>query len=148
MKSTTKARMHGSRLLIKSSLIGLLVIPFLFCIAIDAAAEPWQSLNPAQREALAPLAQQWDTLTDIQQDRLIKTANRYKHLTAEHKKRFQDRLTVWSKLTPEQRAAAREKYQAFKKVPVHQREEVKKMVKEEQEKKSQKSENWVPNSEE
>jgi hypothetical protein len=45
----------------------------------------------------------------------------------------------WSKLTPEQREAARKKYRAFNKLPAPMREDVKQMIKEEQQKKAQQS---------
>lgn len=137
--------MHVSRWPDKSALNGLLIIALLCCVAANAAAEPWQNLTAAQKEALAPLAGQWATLSETQQERLVKTANRYPHLTPEHRKRFRDRLTYWSQLTPEQRDAAREKYLAFKKVPADKREEVKKMVQEERERKQQ-SEDWFLDS--
>ncbi|HEU0189643.1 MAG TPA: DUF3106 domain-containing protein [Gallionella sp.] len=114
------------------------------CTTASAATISWNSLSPAQQEALAPLEQQWNTLPEIQQHRLLKTAKRYTHLTPEQKHRFLNRLTAWSKLTPEQRKAAREKYRAFNKVPAEKREQVKQMVKQDQANKAQQSVSGVP----
>ncbi len=125
-------------------LIAVFLLLYMAGTTAIAATISWQSLSPAQQEALAPLGQQWDTLPEVQQHRLLKTAKRYSHLTPEQKQRFRDRLTVWSKLTPEQRMAAREKYRAFNKVPAEKREQVKQMVKQDQANKAQQSVSGVP----
>jgi hypothetical protein len=48
-------------------------------------------------------------------------------------------LVNWSKLTPEQREAARQKYRAFNKLPAPMREDVKQMIKKEQQKNTRQS---------
>jgi len=53
-------------------------------------------------------------------------------------------LEAWSKLTPEQRNAAREKYRAFSKVPPEKREQVKQMIRRDQEVKALQSASVVP----
>lgn len=80
--------------------------------------------------------QQWDTLPEAQRSRLLETAKRYPQLNHEQKERFHSRLAKWSKLTPEQRKAAREKYRAFNQVPEKEREQVKKMVQEQEARKA------------
>lgn len=118
-----------------------LIIAFLLLslcgMPAGAAVTPWNSLTPAQKEALAPLAQYWDGLKEIQQRRLLNTAKRYPGLTTEKKIRFHKRLEAWSKLTPEQRNAAREKYKAFSKVPPETQAQIKQMVIEDNESKMQ-----------
>lgn len=67
-------------------------------------------------------------MPDKQQKRLLATTKRYPALSPEKKQLFLARLTDWSKLSPEQRNRAREKYKALSKVPHDKREEVKRMV--------------------
>jgi hypothetical protein len=90
------------------------------------------------------LVQQWDTLPEAQRHRLLETAKRYPHLTHEQKERFHSRLGKWSKLTPEQRKAARDKYRAFNKIPVEKREQVKRMVREQEASKAAAAASGVP----
>jgi hypothetical protein len=120
----------------------LVSVSLLLCLIgapSGAAAQAWRALTPEQRVALAPMDQQWDTLPEIQRKRLLETAKSYPHLTHEQKERYHKRLVKWSKLTPEQREAARKKYRAFNKLPAPMREDVKQMIKEEQQKKAQQS---------
>ena len=128
----------------RNSAIGVYLFLCFTSTLASAGPIPWHTLSPAQQEALAPLVQQWDGLSETQQDHLLKTAKRYPHMTPEQKQRYQDRLPVWIKLHPDQREAARKKYRAFNKVPAEKREQVKQMVKQDQEKNTQQAASGVP----
>jgi predicted DNA-binding transcriptional regulator YafY len=110
----------------------LLAVAIAFSMLLDLPAYagklPWAMLTPIQQEALAPVTQEWDSMPEKQQKRLLATTKRYPQFTANEKQRFLARLTEWSKLTPEQRDRAREKYKALSKVPSDKREEIKRMV--------------------
>ncbi|MEI7455543.1 MAG: DUF3106 domain-containing protein [Nitrosomonadales bacterium] len=97
-----------------------------------AAPEPWVTLPPAEREALAPLSPQWNSLPEKQQHNLRILAQHYPKLKMDEKRRFQNRLVTWAQLTPAQRQAAREKYRAFSQIPAEKREQIKQMVKQNQ----------------
>lgn len=113
---------------VSRNLAAALILGILLSCPAHAAKQPWDTLTPVQKEALAPVAQEWDSMQDKQQKRLLATTKRYPQFTPDQKKRFLARLTEWSKLTPEQRNRAREKYKALSKVPVDKREEVKRLV--------------------
>lgn len=97
-----------------------------------AAPEPWLTLPPAEREALAPLYPLWNSLPETQQHNLRRLAQHYPKLNRDEKNRFLSRLATWAQLTPAQRQAAREKYRAFSQVPPEKREQVKQMVRQNQ----------------
>jgi hypothetical protein len=98
----------------------------------NASPEPWLTLPPAEREALAPLYPLWNSLPETQQHNLRRLAQHYPKLNADEKRRFLSRLATWAQLTPAQRQAAREKYLAFSQVPADKREQVKQMYKQNQ----------------
>ena len=109
-------------------LIIAILLGTLPSITVYAAKQPWSTLTPLQKEALAPVDKQWDTMPEKQQKRLLATTKSYPQLSPELKQRFHTRLMEWSKLTPEQRNLAREKFKAFSKIPPDKQAEVKRMV--------------------
>jgi hypothetical protein len=102
------------------------------CLPALASAQPWNELTRAQQDALAPLSAQWNNLPGTEQELLLKVARKYRKLTPEQQSRLHKRLLRWSLLTPEQREHARQKYKAFNKVPLATREQVKRMVREQE----------------
>ena len=132
---------------IRTGLLGTILLVCFCVMPAIAAAQQWNSLSPTQQLAMAPLAQQWGSLTEKEQRHLLKTADHYADLNPEQKQRFHERLLVWIKLTPEQRDAARNMYRAFEKVPAATREEVKRLVNQEQQKKAQQAASAVPSTE-
>jgi hypothetical protein len=59
----------------------LLLLAALCFQSAPAAAQSWNDIPPAQREALAPLAQEWDKLSEKQQRNFLGIAKRYPKLT-------------------------------------------------------------------
>ena len=115
----------------------LAVFGIAFALCSPAFAAPWHKLTPAQQKALAPLSSQWNKLPENEQRLLLRVASKYRELTPEQKARLHKRLLRWSLLTPEQRARARQKYKAFNKVPLATREQVKRMIREQEAEKAQ-----------
>lgn len=114
-----------------------LVTAIALCCSLNvslavATPEPWATLPPTEREALAPLYPQWNSLPETQQRNLRHLAQHYPKLDADAKRRFLSRVATWAQLTPAQRQAAREKYRAFSQVPAEKREQVKQMVRQNQ----------------
>lgn len=93
----------------------------LACLAIALAvlhtvvpAQPanprWSELNPAQQQALAPLAQEWDRMDAGRKGKWLAIGNRYASMKPEEQSRMQERMRDWVELSPEQRRQARERY--------------------------------------
>lgn len=112
-----------------------MLICMQFTTPAYAGTHPWTSLTPLQQEALEPLKQKWDSISEKQQKRLLATTHKFQQLSPGKKARYHKNLSDWIKLSQEQRNRAREKYKAFKKVEPQKREEVKRMVLEEEAKK-------------
>lgn len=93
-----------------------------------AAAKPvpfarpvWTELNPAQQQALAPLAADWDKLDGPRKKKWLELTKRYASMTPEQQARMQERMREWIKLTPEERRVARESYSRTKKLEPDQK---------------------------
>lgn len=76
----------------------------------------WAELNPAQQQALAPLASEWDTLEPVRKNKWLAISNRFGSMKPEEQARMQERMREWVALTPEQRRLARENYVRAKKL--------------------------------
>lgn len=85
--------------------------PAVALLAPAEQARPlWSELNPAQKQALAPLASEWDKLPESRKKKWLEISNRYAKMKPEEQVRLQERMREWLKLTPEQRMAARENF--------------------------------------
>jgi hypothetical protein len=81
----------------------------------------WTELNPAQQQALAPLAGDWDKLDAARKKKWIELTKHYASLAPEQQARMQERMREWLKLTPEDRRVARESYSRAKKLEPDQK---------------------------
>ena len=80
-----------------------------------SVAKPlWQDLNPAQQQALAPLAADWDKLDGPRKKKWIELTRHYSTLTPDQQARMQERMHEWAKLSPDERRVARESYSRAK----------------------------------
>lgn len=70
----------------------------------------WNTLSPAQQQALAPLAERWPLLSETQKLHWLKLGSRFHSLPAEEQARIQARLTDWANLSLQQRSQARLNY--------------------------------------
>jgi hypothetical protein len=96
-------------------------------IASAPAAAPredgvrWQSLTPAQREALAPLEHDWPGIDGPRKQKWIALAGRFKTLSPEERSRITARMAEWAKLTPAERGQARINYEEARQLPAPDR---------------------------
>jgi hypothetical protein len=81
----------------------------------------WQSLTPAQREALKPLERDWPSIEAPRKQKWLALAARYHTLPPEERARIQERMSEWAKLTPAERGQARLRFEEARQVPATDR---------------------------
>jgi hypothetical protein len=81
----------------------------------------WQSLAPAQREALAPLERDWPSIDAPRKQKWIALAGRFKTLSPDERTRITARMAEWAKLTPAERGQARIRFEEARQVPAPDR---------------------------
>ncbi len=81
----------------------------------------WQSLTPAQREALGPLEREWPAINPARKQKWLTIAGRFSALPPQERARISDRMTEWARLTPSERGEARLRYQEARQVPAPDR---------------------------
>jgi hypothetical protein len=81
----------------------------------------WQSLTPAQREALAPLEHDWPTIEAVRKQKWLALAARFKSLPPQERVRIQTRMAEWAKLTPAERTQARLRFEEARQLPATDR---------------------------
>src|SRR6185437_11598088 len=86
------------------------------------AAHPWASLDPAQRDVLAPLQKQWDQLPPRKQANMLQKAQRWVTLPPGRREKIRERIARWQQMTPEQRQDARANERKFRELPPAQRQ--------------------------
>lgn len=96
--------------------------PVLPPVSALAPAPTWQSLTPAQRDLLAPLADDWDRLGPTQRSKWLNATPRLAALPAPELARLHERMRDWAHLTPSERANARVSFQVAKQVDAEQRQ--------------------------
>lgn len=90
--------------------------------AAVSGGQPWSSLTPAQRQALAPLERDWANIDAARRAKWIEIANRLPSMPADERRRMQDRMTEWARLTPDERGRARLSFQEAKQLSPQQRQ--------------------------
>jgi hypothetical protein len=81
----------------------------------------WQSLTPAQREALGPLEREWPSIDPARKQKWITIAGRFSSLPPQERARISERMTEWARLTPAERGEVRLRYQEARQVPAPDR---------------------------
>jgi len=81
----------------------------------------WQSLTPAQREALGPLERDWPTIDAQRKQKWLALAARYHTLPPEERARIKSRMVEWAKLTPAERGQARLRFEEARQLPAPDR---------------------------
>lgn len=81
----------------------------------------WQSLSPAQRQALAPLERDWSGIDAQRKQKWLQIADRYPSLPAPERARIAERMNEWARLTPSERGELRLRYQEAQQVPAPDR---------------------------
>lgn len=88
------------------------------------APRPWSSLDPAQRDVLAPLQKTWDSMSPRKQSRMLQRAERWVTLPPERREEVRQHIARWQQMTPEERHQARENMRKFHQLPPQQREQL------------------------
>jgi hypothetical protein len=83
----------------------------------------WNSLNPSQRAALAPLERDWSSLDAQRKSKWVQVANRFGKMPADEQRRVQARMAEWAQLTPAERGRARISFQQAKQLSPQERQE-------------------------
>jgi len=91
--------------------------PFATPPTRSEAGVRWQSLTPAQREALAPLEREWSGIDAPRKQKWLQIAERYPTLAPEERTRITERMNEWARLTPAERGELRLRYQEAQQVP-------------------------------
>jgi len=91
--------------------------PFATPPTRSEAGVRWQSLTPAQREALAPLEREWPAIDAQRKQKWLQIAERYPALPPEERNRITERMNEWARLTPAERGELRLRYQEAQQVP-------------------------------
>ena len=81
----------------------------------------WQSLAPAQREALAPIEREWSGIDAQRKQKWIALATRFKTLGPDERGRITARMQEWARLTPVERGQARLRFEEARQVPAPDR---------------------------
>ena len=95
--------------------------PFATPHGPSEAGVRWQSLTPAQRQALAPLERDWSGIDAQRKQKWLQIADRYPSLPPQEQARIAERMNEWARLTPAERGEMRLRYQEAKQVPAPDR---------------------------
>jgi hypothetical protein len=83
-------------------------------IAVPGLA--WNTLSPAQQEALAPLAAIWPMLSSAHQNKWLALVQKYPEMAEADKARLHSRMVDWTALSPKDRELARLNFAETKKL--------------------------------
>jgi hypothetical protein len=81
----------------------------------------WQSLTPAQHEALAPLEHEWPTIDPARKQKWLVIAGHLNTLPPAERARISARMSEWARLSPAERGEVRLRYQEARQVPAPDR---------------------------
>jgi hypothetical protein len=91
--------------------------PFTAPPARTESGVRWQSLSPAQRQALAPLEREWPSIDAQRKQKWLQIAERYPTLPPQERARITERMDEWARLTPAERGEMRLRYQEAQQIP-------------------------------
>lgn len=81
-----------------------------------SAGPVWADLNPAQKQALAPLAGKWSQISEAQKRKWLALSQNYPQLAPAEQAKLHSRMAEWAALSPQQRSAARLNFADVKKI--------------------------------
>jgi hypothetical protein len=76
----------------------------------------WESLNPVQKVALAPLAAAWPVLSEDHKNKWIALVQKFPEMAETDRSRLLDRMVDWAALSPKDREIARLNFAQTKKL--------------------------------
>jgi hypothetical protein len=115
--------------------IALLAAGILLCALMALAAPPaaaagpdaggpsWNTLGPAQRQALAPLKGDWASIDPARKQKWLELASRFDRMSPDERGRVQQRMSDWVSLSAKQRTEARMNYQGAKDLSPQERQQ-------------------------
>jgi hypothetical protein len=77
----------------------------------------WNELNPAQRQALEPLAASWGRLGEAHKRKWLAVSSNFPNLPPAEQARLHSRMAEWAALSPQQRTQARLNFAETQAVP-------------------------------
>lgn len=83
----------------------------------------WNSLTPAQHNALKPLTTSWANLSDGQKRKWITLSANYPQMSVAEQTKSHERMAQWAALTPRQREQARLNFAETKRITPQQKSE-------------------------
>lgn len=122
---------QGARHLVLSGAVGLLglvgpgVLPGLAAHAHAAPAESgarWESLTPAQQQALAPLRQDWSSIDAQRKQKWIELASRFGQMPVAERTLIQQRMAEWARLPAGERTRVRQQFQEVRQISPDERQ--------------------------
>jgi len=107
-----------------------LVTPGKAPASVSVAALPtsfssldWNSLTPAQHNALKPLTTSWTSLSEGQKRKWITLSANYPQMSAGEQTKLHERMAQWASLSPRQREQARLNFAETKQITPQQKAE-------------------------
>jgi hypothetical protein len=89
----------------------------------DAGGPSWNTLGPAQRQALAPLQGDWASIDPTRKQKWLELASRFDRMSPDERSRVQQRMSDWVSLSAKQRTEARVNYQEAKDLSPQERQQ-------------------------
>lgn len=83
----------------------------------------WNSLTPAQHNALKPLTSSWTNLSDGHKRKWITLSANYPQMSGTEQTKLHDRMAQWASLSPRQREQARLNFAETKQIAPQQKSE-------------------------
>lgn len=83
----------------------------------------WNSLTPAQHNALKPLTTSWTNLSDAQKRKWITLSANYPQMSVGEQTKLHERMAQWASLSPRQREQARLNFAETKQITPQQKTE-------------------------
>src|SRR6185312_10186226 len=102
-------------------LLGSLAAPALHAQAAPPAPVAWNSLTPAQRDVLAPLAQEWNTMPPHRQQHMLEKSEQWVNLPPAKREQARENQRLFRQLPPGQREQLHAAYQRFQQLPPERR---------------------------
>jgi hypothetical protein len=96
-------------------------IPPKTTVRAPAAGPAWRDLNPAQQQALAPLASAWDGLSEGHKRKWLALSRNHAKLSPAEQAIQHSRMKEWAALSQQQRAQARFNFAEVKQLPADER---------------------------
>jgi hypothetical protein len=90
-------------------------------VVVAAAGPNWQSLSPAQQDALAPLRRDWAEIDPARRQMWLQIADLFPNLPPDERNRVQARMEDWARLSPAERLQARLNFRETRRISADQR---------------------------